>query len=214
MSNIKGLIFDAGDVIYDASKWRKWLYKQLKEKIKINLSYSELFFLWDNYYLREIYIKHENYTKIFINFLIDINFPKKEIEEFLIINNLQKKEIENKTRPYKWVYKYFSLLKEKKKKIGILSDSEQSSRKIAKRFEKWEILQYIDTIVSSKDTNYIKPYPQAYYYILKKLKIKVENTVFVGHDKDELIGAKLISLETINYNNKNEFFNFIENVLK
>ena len=53
---IKAIIYDMGDIFYDSSKWRKWLYNYLKSNNISNKSYSEIFEIWEHQYLIKSYI--------------------------------------------------------------------------------------------------------------------------------------------------------------
>lgn len=213
MTDIKGLIFDAGDVIFDATLWRKWLYDFLLNNYDIKLSYEELFFLWDNYYLRDIHLKRISYSEGFERFLIHLGLSRKQMKVIIDESINNKKIIEKQTTPYKWVYEYFPKIKSKSIKMGILTDSENTAETIRKRYDNWQISKYIDVIVSSADNGYIKPYRESYLMIVKKLHISINEAVFIGHDRDELLGAKILGIKFIDYFNKKEFYNFLDRII-
>ena len=213
MSKIRGIIFDAGDVLFNARLWRKWLHKFLKEEFNLKLTYSDLFYLWDNYYLRDIHLKRLDYNDGFCKFLNHLGLGQEKIKTINQKSFEKKKEIEENTKPYKWVYNYLPKIKSKGIKIGILTDSENSSIIIKKRYNIWEIDRYIDIIISSADTGIIKPYQEAYLFILKELDLNINATIFIGHDKDEILGAKILGLKTVNYFNKTSFNSLMSELL-
>lgn len=197
MSRIKAYIFDAGDILFDATKWRKWLHKYLKDNNLTQLTYSEMFHIWDSNFLYEVYRGRMEYSQAFEQFLLFLQLSKTQIKIVKKASDEKKPVIEASTKPYKWVYEKFPAIKKKGIKIGILTDSEKHLPAHKKRYRKAGLLQYIDVICSSADTGFVKPDPRAYKLILKKLGIKPSEAVFIGHDKDELIGAKNIGMNAV-----------------
>ena len=212
MNKIKLIIFDAGDILYDATLWRKYLYQYLVKHFKIKLTYAEVFYFWDNYYLKEIYQGRADYKESFMRFmeLLGIDLTEKQKKQL----EARKKEIEKNTKPREWVLPLFKKLKRNKTMIAILTDSESRGTKVARRYKEWSIFEYIDAIVSSKDIGFIKPYRESYEFVLTKLKCRPENALFVGHDYDEILGAKNVGIKAIEYTKSNEFIVEINNVFK
>jgi len=209
---IKLIIFDSGDILYDASKWRKVLYKYLKKNYQIKLNYKETFYIWDNYYLKFVYLDFISYEQAFIGFLsfFSIKLSKEEIKHLKKI----KSEVEKSAKPFSWVKKTLGSLKNRGVKVAILSDSEAKCSEIEHRYKEWGILECIDKVFSSKDMKTIKPYREAYMNVLKYYKLSVKDTIFIGHDEDELIGAKNLGISTIDYNDKKNFKIFLERNVK
>ena len=51
---ISGLLFDMGDVLYDATVWRRWLI-QLLRRFDLHLDYTTLFKSWDRCFLLDVH---------------------------------------------------------------------------------------------------------------------------------------------------------------
>jgi len=179
----------------------------------LRVTYEELFYLWDNYYLRDIYLKKFSYQVGFEKFLSHLCLDETQIKNIVDKSNSIKEMIEKDTKPYDWVYDYLPKIKSKGVSVGILTDSENSAVLIKKRYEKWKIAMYIDSIISSADTGFIKPYRESYLAILKELELEIDDVVFIGHDKDEIIGAKIIGIRTINFFKKKEFISFLNRLI-
>lgn len=83
--------------------------------------------------------------------------------------------------------------------LAVLTDSINSKK------DKEDTLAYaglggvFDEIFVPMETGHRKPDREAYEAVLAHFKAQPENAVFVGHDKDELVGAKLVGMTTISY---------------
>ncbi|MCL5102345.1 MAG: HAD family hydrolase [Candidatus Marsarchaeota archaeon] len=60
----------------------------------------------------------------------------------------------------------------------------------------------MDEVFVPMDTGYQKPASEAYKAVLENFKAEPENAIFVGHDKDEIDGAKLLGISTISYKHR------------
>ncbi|MGC8623550.1 MAG: HAD family hydrolase [Candidatus Micrarchaeia archaeon] len=65
--------------------------------------------------------------------------------------------------------------------------------------EKLGIAQYIDAIFVSSEIRHEKPEREAYEAVLKKFAAVPADSVFVGHDKEEPAGARMLGIRTISY---------------
>jgi len=202
---IKALIYDMGDLLYDASGWRKWLYKFLNEELGIKITYTKLYDVWENLFLCKIHKNLISYKYGFNEFLDYLGLLKVQKEELLKINWDVKKEIEDKAKPFKHVKETLKKLKISGFINCILTDTELNSTQVWTKLNKFlQIGEYIDLVVSSSDINSRKPEKMAYQYCLDKMGLNKENVLFIGHDKDELDGANNFGIKTIAYNNNTD----------
>ncbi len=84
-------------------------------------------------------------------------------------------------------------------RIGILTDSALQSPAIREILS--SISYRIHTIVSSRDVGKMKPNSLMYDTILRKMNIPANKALFVGHDSEELIGAKEAGMYHENFEN-------------
>ncbi len=113
--------------------------------------------------------------------------------------------------------KYFRLNKNSKRVLASLkskgivivgiSDSVYSLKRIKKLLKKLGIGKYFDKVYTS---NYLKlEKPEAFKLILKRFDKNL--VVFLGHDDDEILGAKKFGIKTIGLKNRNADF-YIKNI--
>lgn len=86
--------------------------------------------------------------------------------------------------------------------LGIITDTAQPVSAKLRWFERAGFGHVWDTIVSSQEVGMCKPEPQIYEAALGQLGVLPSQAAFVGHDIDELDGAKEVNLTTIAFNYK------------
>ena len=195
---IKGIIFDSGDIFY-------------KTDINVNTIFNVLLSMGYKKSLSEIRNKWRNkiMTKSFKNFEAALN-------EFGTVLKLNKKECKMFTRKVMRKYKkdeevklLFSNipltlqeLKNNNLKLALLANTISSEKDMKRFYKQLGIHKYFDTIVCSCDTKFVKPDKKAYNEVLKRLKLKPNEVLFVGHEKSELDGAKKVGIKTVAINYK------------
>ena len=85
-------------------------------------------------------------------------------------------------------------------RLAALSDTESDCNAVRKNLAKLGIEQYFHAVVTSKDTGFVKPELDAYDAAIAALGLPKHECVFVGHDYDELFGAKNCQLSSIAFN--------------
>ena len=81
-------------------------------------------------------------------------------------------------------------------KIGVLSNT--SLYVVKNLLEKKSLMKYIDALVLSRDTKYRKPHPSIYLEILKRLRAKPQEAIFVGDVLEiDIYGAKKIGMVSV-----------------
>ena len=138
---------------------------------------------------------------------IKVNNPKKLAREFILFEkNILKKYL--KLKPFAR-----NVLKEIKNfniPLICLSDSMHSPYELKNILKELRIVKFFDRIYTS---NYLKcEKPKAFKALSRKLKLKNKKVIFIGHDDDELLGAKKLGFITIAF--KNKIGNFVFKNLK
>ena len=84
--------------------------------------------------------------------------------------------------------------------LGIITDTAASTHMKMKWFEKGGFGHVWDTFISSKEIGVQKPHPKIYLAALNQLGIQADQAVFVGHDVNEINGAKAVGMTTVAFN--------------
>ncbi|MEM0000211.1 MAG: HAD-IA family hydrolase [Desulfurococcaceae archaeon] len=83
-------------------------------------------------------------------------------------------------------------------KVVVVSNTSFSAKAIAKILENSGLLQYIDYIVSSADTEVVKPNPRIFYAALKAVNVEPSEAVHLGDScVRDVIGAYLAGIKPI-----------------
>ena len=202
MQAIDCVLFDMGDILYDATAWRKWLHQYLEEKGLLKISYWVLFDIWEEKFLSKIHTAQWEYKEGFGYFLDYLEIPKNEQEALLAINWDIKLKLEKEAKAFPEVNSTLLELKKRGKTIIVLTDTELHQAQVREIIEQRLRIDpmAIDFIASSHEMGWRKPEKEAFEHCVTLSGIPLERAVFVAHDWDELEGAASIHLRTIAYN--------------
>ena len=194
-----GLLFDMGDVLYDATGWRRWLWKQLV-RMGYPFHYTNFWHTWDEQFLSAVHRGERLWQTAFDEFLKQQGLPSGAVQEINCASHYQKQRLESQTKPLLGVIETLEVLHRRGLKLGVLTDSESSATAVGERLERMGLGGLFLSIVSSRDLQQTKPAPACYLAALNELHLSIEQTAFVGHDWDELQGAAQLGLCTIAFN--------------
>ena len=198
---IKLVILDGEGIIYNCDKTMEVFLKEYEKFLKkfgVDLRFQEK--LWFEFYPKtvrgKLKLKEANeliYQKIGI--------PKSKVKEWL----KKDKEILLKyTKVYKDVKKLMEELKKKGIKVAVLSDAVHPLKWRIELFKRLGIEKgkHYDKIFLSNQIGAEKPEPKAYLTVLKYFKVKPTEALFIGHDKEELEGAKRVGIKVLELRKK------------
>lgn len=196
---VDGLIFDMGDVLYDATVWRRWLLQQLG-KLGLHAHYRSFFRVWDRDYLAAVHRGERTYDDAFRAFLRDAGLSRGQIDEIAIASRSRKRQLEGTARCLPGVRATLHRLRRAGVQLAVVSDSDLP----AEQLEHWLVRLGLGglflSVVSSIDLKRTKPDPLCYRTALDEVALAAPRVAFVGHDADELRGAKRIGMRTIAFN--------------
>jgi|GEM_PF-90848 len=109
-------------------------------------------------------------------------------------------EDDNNIRFFKGVRETLIALKENGYMLGIITDTANPLHVKLKWFENGGFVHVWDSIISSYDLGYQKPAPEIYGAALQQLGLTANQVAFVGHDVNELKGARTAGMKTIAFN--------------
>lgn len=198
--SLEAIIFDMGDVLFDATAWRRWLARLLG-RLGISASYRELFARWDSDFLIHVHCGRATYRDAFASFLASWGLSNSQIVEASAASMAQKKLIEQAVMPFPGVVRTLGRLNAAGFRMGVLSDSESTGEQLAARLSQLGLGKAFRAVVTSFDLGKCKPDPACYAATLEALGASAAESLFVGHDADELDGAAAVGLRTaaINY---------------
>ncbi len=190
----KGLLFDAGDILYyRTDRWVKF-YEFLYE---IGLEIPEGLAEKRELLTQQAYrggISQEEYRASLLQ-LFGITRPD-QVERGLKILD----DEDNDVTFFEGVPETLLALKEKGYRLGIVTDTANPIHVKLCWFEKGGFGHVWDSIISSSELKTRKPDPGIYQAALQHLGLTANEVVFVGHKISELDGARAVGMKTIAFN--------------
>ena len=215
---IKAVCFDLGDTLVYSENQLNWAnnYKNALEKGFCSISkipteddYNDCIKILTKYNTRvnprEIEISSEQIFNEIME-LLELNISEKSILE----NNFFDYFIQN-NKPYSDTEEILDEIKKCNLKIGILTDVPYGSVKVVTEdIKKINNRELIDIILSSVDAGYRKPNITGYKLLAKKLGIQINEMVYIGNEKKDIIGANNAGIISILINRANEVLDYGE----
>lgn len=192
------MIFDVGDILYDATYWRRWLTSAINER-GIPLTYEQLVVDWERL-LVPVYTGHLPYWSQLDRLLSKYGLTQIEKEQLTSEARHQAQIAKDGRVPLPLVPETLARLHESKVVLVALSDNESGEKSVRETLQQLTIEPYFAAVLSSRDLGFAKPHPRAFDAAVRASSISQELCAFVGHDIDELEGAKHFGLSTIAYN--------------
>jgi epoxide hydrolase-like predicted phosphatase len=120
-----------------------------------------------------------------------------------LIKNLFLKGYKDNYRQNLPLYHFAFKLKKKGYKIAILSDQHPLSKKVLIPKEK---IKHFNPVIISCDVGFKKPDPRIYTLILKRLKLKPKQVVFIDNQSWNLPPARKLGIKTILFKTNKQLF--------
>lgn len=192
---ISAVLFDLDNTLIDFLTFKKETAKAAaRAMVKQGLpatevqAFGKIFSIYDDYGIE--------YQKTFYEVVKQYNLPINEaekIQQAAILAYLQRKfEV---LRPYPMVKTTLRILKEKKLRLGIVSD--------APRNKAWQRLilagleNEFEVVVTHSDTQELKPHPSPFYLATQKLNLLPQACLFVGDNPErDIKGAREVGMKT------------------
>ena len=95
------------------------------------------------------------------------------------------------------------ILKEKGVKIGVLTDVPYGMDKKLVLFDIENFKEYVDIVLTSVEVGYRKPNPQGFIQLSKELAVDLNEIIYVGDEKKDIIGANSLGIYSILINRTN-----------
>ncbi len=193
---MKAIIYDLGDILYDAHRWRLWTYNVLRRRGCTWATFREYYEEYEAWLL-PVYRGEQDYDGRFLAWL-----QRCSAEDLLGAAMRRKEHYERSRRLYAGVRRTLRLLAACGVANVVLTDSESPGHRIGEGLAlRYGLDGCLHGVVSSRDVGRTKPAREAFFAALSRADCGVGDALFVGHDKDELDGARAIGLRCVEFNN-------------
>ena len=121
------------------------------------------------------------------------------------------KDIENKIKVFDDVVPTLSLLRKKKIKLGLITNTDKPSFLLAT--EKLNFERFFDVTTTSFEVGLLKPHTQIFSLTVDKLGLEFSDCIIVGDNlEDDILPAKKLGMLTVLISRKNNYKEKPENV--
>ncbi len=196
---IRGLLLEAGNILYDDTAWRRWLLRLLT-RLGLRAEYGPFFRVFDRDYLDEAHCGRKTFDEAMNAFLVAVGLSAGQAEEACQALASHRRRSEAAYRPLIGVRDTLAQLYSAGVTLGVLCNSDRSSDTLRKRLADLLGGSPWAAVVSSRDLGCTMPAAACYQAALAAVKLPAGDVAFVGRDPQELRGAKAQGLTTIAFN--------------
>jgi FMN phosphatase YigB (HAD superfamily) len=196
---VEGLLFDMGDILYDATVWSRW-FLQLLTRMGLHTHYRAFFRVWRRDHLVEVNCGRRDHWEALRDFLRSFGLTPAHIDEILAAGHTRYAELTEWVRPLPGVPATLARLSALGLEMAAINNCDCSAVQLSDKLERMDLRRFFPTIVSSIDLKSVMPNPANYRAALAAMSLPPEKVAFVGHNAEELAGARTIGMPTIAFN--------------
>ncbi|HEY5314247.1 MAG TPA: HAD family hydrolase [Pirellulales bacterium] len=196
---VRAFVFDLGDVLYDATVWRRWLVRLLA-RLGLRVNYAEFFRVWDRDYLPDVYCGRREYAEAFESLLSTRGLSRAQIEEATAAGHARRRDLAIHRHLLPGVLTTLGQLHAAGFPLALLCEADCPAGQIRQELHRLAIGDYFGPIVSSFDLGRAKPDPACFEAALAALQLPRGQVAFVGHDTAELAAARRLGMATVAFN--------------
>lgn len=180
---IKAFVFDIGDAIEPSTRFEAENLKYLKRKYSLPKSFTDVYLQTDKYH--ELHMFHAQGEPKIMQMVLDelrLNLNAKKLsEEMQTLYWIKQKKYFTKEKLGKGFIKTINFLRNNNYKIALLSDNSFQAKK--RYLKLWSKVRFkFDAFVVSAEVGEEKPSKKIFQSVIKRLKIKPENAVYLGNN--------------------------------
>jgi HAD superfamily hydrolase (TIGR01509 family) len=197
--SVTGVLFDMGDVLYDATVWSR-CFLQLLTRMGLHTHYRAFFRVWRRDYLVDVNCGRCDHWDALKDFLRSLGLTRADTEEVLVAGHTRYAELTEWIRPLPGVSATLARLSALGVERGAINNCDCTSAQLADKLGRMGLRGFLPTVVSSIDLGSVMPDPANYRAALAEMSLPPERVAFVGHCADELAGARAVGMPTIAFN--------------
>ena len=195
---LSAVVFDAGDVLYDATAWRRWLAERLRAS-GAAVTYPLLVERWEAQ-LVDVYTGSAAYWDRFRRLLTGFGVPEADHTKWEAVARAKGQEVQETHRAFEGTRDALDALRARGLRLGVLSDTQQSASQVRQKLDGFGLDGLFDAVVTSVDIGHVKPEREAYQAAADAVGAPLAQCAFVAHDVDELEGAQEAGMYAVAFN--------------
>lgn len=191
---VGGVVFDAPDVLYDATHWRRWLF-QLLVRFGAAGSYIEFCRQWDGE-LIDVHRGRREYAEALHALLLSRGLSWAQIDEIEAASRIQRQSLELDVRPLAGVVRVIGELGRRRLPLAAWADAPLSIVKLTERLERILPQASFAGVSTSFELECTQPEAACYQAMAQSLGLVPGEVLYVGHDAAHLAGARAAGMTT------------------
>jgi FMN phosphatase YigB (HAD superfamily) len=192
-AGIAGVVFDVPDVFYDATLWRRWLFRLLV-RISVASDYSQFQSRWE-YHLADVHRGRRELGEALQTLLLELGASWAQIDEVEAASRIQRQKFEVDVRPLPGVLSTVRALNELRIPLIAWADAPLTSAKLAERLERLLPRVEFQNVITSIEVECSQPDPHSYRIMCDAIAAP-GSKIYVGHDPVHLVAAHQAGLMT------------------
>jgi FMN phosphatase YigB (HAD superfamily) len=198
-ATVRGVVFDAPDVLYDATAWRRWLWRLIGQ-LGRSPDYAQFCRCWDDRYLVDVHCGRRELIEALEAFLLSMGLTWGQIDEIEAACRVQF-ESELRARPLPGVVKSIARLASAGVPLAAWADLPNSGPQMAEFLAQMGLANVFCNVITSLDCESSQPESRAYQAMTAALALPPGEVLYVGHEGTHLAAAKAFGMATaaVNY---------------
>ena len=196
---IRGLLLEAGNILYDDTAWRRWLLRLLM-RLGLRAEYDPFFRVFERDFLDDVHCGRRTFDEAMNAFLVAAGLSAGQADEACRALESYRRRGDADFRPLIGVRDTITQLHATGVTLGVLCNSERSGDVLRQRLLELLGDSPWTAVISSRDLGCSMPAAACYRAALAAVKLPAADAAFVGRDAKELRGAKAQGLATIAFN--------------
>ena len=197
----EAILFDAGDILYDATAWWRWVVKLLS-RFDVHTHFDASYHLWQREYLEKVRRGCTDYWTAFADFLRSLGMRPAQIQETLAASQPRYQQLHDRIRPLPEVTTTLAKLSAAGFRLGVANHAVLDGVAMRRRLKDAGLDRFFDFVGSTGDTRLLVPTVAFYQRAARQLSECLDVVAFVGHDVEELQLAKAAGMRTIACNHR------------
>jgi len=198
-NQIKAVLFDVEDVLYDGSAWHRWLgqvFARLAPK-PLEEGFSQR---WHEEFLPQVHRGNQDFHAALAACLDAVGLAAAHVEEIVAASRAQRRRQESALRTFPGVRSTLGRLQGAGIPRAILTNTDRSAAALRADLGEIGLEGSFDLILTSLDMHASLPDETCYHRAVSAMNVLPDEVLFVSHDARDLHGAHVAGLVTVAFN--------------
>lgn len=190
------LVFEADNVLFDATLWRRWLH-QLLARFGVQTDFESFFERWDREYLADVYRGRREFGEAFQSYLLASGLTPAQFDEIEAASSAKRRDLAASTRLLPGVRSALWQLHGAGYRLAVLTNDERSGSQITSQLERIGLGGLFHTVLTSFDLECTIPELATYATLLARVEEPCERTAFISSCPRSISGARTMGMRAV-----------------